>query len=43
MEKRYDIETLSIDRILNKNIFMKKLCRKCIPKASLKFPFNFCE
>ena len=41
MEKRYDIETLLIDRVLNKNIYMKKLCRKCIPKASLKFPFNF--
>ena len=25
LEKRYDIETLSIDRVLNKSIFMEKL------------------
>ena len=30
-----DIETLSIDRVLNKNIFMEKSCRKYAPKASL--------
>ena len=36
-EKRYDIETLSIDRALNK----EKSCRKCAPKASPKPIFNF--
>ena len=36
-EKRYDIETLSIDRALNK----EKSCRKYAPKASPKPIFNF--
>ena len=40
-EKRYDIETLPDDRVLNKNIFMEKSCRKCVPKASRRPPFNF--
>ena len=26
----------STDRVLNKDIFMEKSCRKCAPKASLK-------
>ena len=43
MENRYDIETLLVDKILNKYIFMKKSCRKRTPKASPKFPFNFCK
>ena len=33
---RYDIETLSIDRVLNKKHFMKKTCRKCASIASPK-------
>ena len=37
MEKRHDIDTLLIDRILNKYIFTKKSCRKCTPKASPNF------
>ena len=32
--KRYDIETLSIDRVLNKEHFYGKLCRKCASEAS---------
>ena len=30
----YDIETLSIHRVLNKEHFYGKPCRKCAPKAS---------
>ena len=26
----YDIETLSIDRALNKKYFYEKLCKKCV-------------
>ena len=33
-EKRYDIETLSIERVLNKRGFYKKSRRKPAPKAS---------
>ena len=33
-EKSYDIETLSIDRVLNKEHFYGKIIRKCAPKAS---------
>ena len=33
-EKKYEIETLAIDRVLIKNVCMEKLCRKCAPKAS---------
>ena len=32
MEKKYDIETLSIDRVLNKNGFMEKSCKKMSAK-----------
>ena len=41
-EGRYDIEALSIDRVLN-NIFMEKSSRKCVPKASPKPIFIFCK
>ena len=40
-EKRYDIETLSIDRVLNKQNFYGKTCRKCTAKASPKPFFDF--
>ena len=33
-EIRCDIETLSIDGELNKELFMEKSCRKCAPKAN---------
>ena len=39
-EKRYDIETLSIDR-RNKEHFYGKICRKCATKASPRFLFDF--
>ena len=41
MEKRYDIKTLSIDRVLNEEHFMEKSCRKYAPKASSRSLFNF--
>ena len=31
----YDIETLSIDRVLNEENFMEKSCRKYAPKGGL--------
>ena len=34
-----DIETLSIDRIVNKEHFLEKSCRKCVSNASLRSPF----
>ena len=38
----YDIETLSIyNRVLNKEHFYEKICRKCAPKASTRPHFNF--
>ena len=41
-EKRYDIETLSIDRVLhNWNIFMEKSFRNYAPKASTRPLLNF--
>ena len=40
-EKRYDTKTLSIDRVLNKEHFVEKSCRKCAPKASPRSLFNF--
>ena len=40
-EKSYDIETLSIDRVLNKKNVYGKSCRKCAPKASPRPLFNF--
>ena len=39
--KRYDIETLSIDSVLNKKHFYGKICRKCAPKAGPKRLFYF--
>ena len=33
LRKRYDIETLSIDSVLNKKVFMEKSFRKYVPKA----------
>ena len=40
-EKGFDIELLSIDRVLNKGYFMEKLCRKCPLKASPRSLFDF--
>ena len=40
-EKRYDIETLSIDRVFNKEHFIEKSPRKCATKASPKLLFYF--
>ena len=40
-EKSYDIETLSIDRVLNKEHFYGKIIRKCAPKASPEPLFYF--
>ena len=42
-EVKCDIETLSIDRELNKEHFYIKSCRKCAPKASLRPLFNFAK
>ena len=42
-EIRCDIETLSIDRVLNKEYSYRKLWRKCAPKASLRHLFNFAK
>ena len=39
-EKRYGIETLSLDTVLNKKPFMEKLSRKYAPKASPRLYFN---
>ena len=39
--KSYDIQTLSVDRVLNKEHFYGKSCRKCTPKASPRTLFNF--
>ena len=40
-EKRYDIETLSIDGVSDKEHFYTKLCRKCAAKASPRPLYNF--
>ena len=40
-EKRYHIKTLSIDRVISRNIFMEKSYRKCAQKASPRPLFNF--
>ena len=32
-EKQYGIETLSIDRVLNKKHFYGKIMQKCVPEA----------
>ena len=42
-EIRCDIETLSIDRVLNKEHFIEKSCRKCAPKASPRSLFNIAK
>ena len=41
MAKRYDIETLSIDRVLNKEHFYLKIMQKWAPKASPRPLFYF--
>ena len=40
-EKRYDIETLSIDGVSDKKHFIEKSCRKCAAKASPRPLYNF--
>ena len=41
-EMRCDIETLSIDKVLNtEHFYGKKSCRKCAPKVSPRPLFNF--
>ena len=40
-ERRYDIETLAIDTVLNKEPLYKKSCRKCGPIASHRPLFYF--
>ena len=41
-EKRYDSETLSIDRVLKKeHLYGKNSCWKCAPKASTRSLFYF--
>ena len=42
-KKRYVIETLSIDRVLNKDHFMEKSWRKCAPKVSPRPLFYFAK
>ena len=42
-QKWYDVETLPIDRVLNKEIYMEKSSRKFAPKASPSPLFNFCK
>ena len=39
----YDIETLSIDRVLNKKHSYGKSCRECATKASARPLFNIGE
>ena len=41
--KRYDIVTLAINRVLNKEHFHGKSCRKCAPKAFPRPLFYFGE
>ena len=40
-EKRYDIGTLTIDRVLNKEHFYEKIMQKICTKSSPRFFFNF--
>ena len=40
-EIKCDIETLSIDRVLNKEHFYGKSCKKCAPEANPRILFNF--
>ena len=42
-EKRYDFETLSIDKVLNKENLYGKSCRKYAPKPSPRPLLNFCK
>ena len=42
-KKRYDIETLSVDRVLNKERFYGKSYMKYTPEASRRSLFNFGE
>ena len=39
-KKKSDIETQSIDRLYNRNIFVEKSCWKCAPKANPRPAFN---
>ena len=41
MEERYDIETLSIDRVLEKGTFYRESYRKYVRKAILRPIPNF--
>ena len=41
MESRTDIETWSIDRVLNKGYYIEKVCRNCVLKISSTPLFNF--
>ena len=40
-EKRYEIETLSIDKYQIMNIFIEKSCRKCAAKVSPRPLYNY--
>ena len=40
-EKKYHVETLAIDTVLNKEHFYGKSCRKCVPNASPRPLFYF--
>ena len=40
-ENRYDIETLSIDRVLNKEHFYLKIMQKMCTKSQSQIPFLF--
>ena len=42
-EIRCSIETLSSDRVSNKDLFMEKSCRKCAQKSSPRFLFTFAK
>ena len=42
-EKRYDIESLSTDIVLDRGNLYEKPCRKCAPKANPRPFFNFGE
>ena len=40
-QKKYGIDTLSVDRILSKEYFYGKIMQKYFPKGSPRPPFNF--
>ena len=42
-EKRYDIETLSVDGASDKEHFIEKSCRKCAAKAIPRPLYNFAK